>query len=284
MHRNRRRLLLCSAAAALAPVQSVLASSSYPNRPITFICPWPMGGTADLTMRALARILSRELRQPIDFKNIAGASGMMGVRSLATARPDGYTIGMVPITVSRIAQLGMLSFDPLKDLSYLARTYRQSVGIVVRADSPYRTLAELLAAAKDSPGKLIYGSTGFASACHIGMEELLAAAGLKMHHIAYKGGAPAIADLLAGHADAVCDSVSWAAGSAEQGRLRLLACMSDQRLPEFPAVPTLIEAGFNVVVNAPNGIAVPSGLDAEVRLKLRGALNSMPLFNGVRML
>ncbi|MGV3741516.1 MAG: Bug family tripartite tricarboxylate transporter substrate binding protein [Burkholderiaceae bacterium] len=273
MKQNRRRLLLGSASAMLMPVRSALVFSDYPNRPITFICPWPVGGTADLTMRALARVLSQELLQQVDYRNITGASGMTGVRSVVTAKPDGYTIGMVPITVSRMAQLGMVNFDPLHDLTYLARTYRQSVGIVVRADSPYRTLGELMAAAKASPGNLTYGSTSFASACHIGMEEFLVAAGLKMHHVAYKGGAPAMRDLRGGQVDVLCDSISWAADVRDK-KLRLLAAMSEQRLPQFSRVPTLREVGFDVVVNAPNGVAAPAGLDPQVRLKLRGALRN----------
>jgi tripartite-type tricarboxylate transporter receptor subunit TctC len=271
MNHNRRRLLLCSASTVLMPIESALARSNYPNRPITFICPWPDGGTADLTMRVLSALLSQELRQAVDFKNIAGASGMAGVCSVVSAKPDGYTIGMIPITVSRMAQLGMVAFDPLKDLTYLARTYRQSVGIVVRKDSPYRTLAELLAAAKANPGKLTYGSTGYASACHIGMEELLVTSSVKMHHVAYKGGAPAMRELLGGHINALCDSISWAA-DIKQGKLRVLATMSERRLSQFPNVPTLRDSGIDVVVNAPNGVAAPAGLPPQVKLKLHGAL------------
>lgn len=271
MNQNRRRLLLCSASTMLMPIWPALARSEYPSRPITFICPWPNGGTADLTMRVLTAVLSRELRQRVELKNISGASGMVGVRSVVTAEPDGYTIGMIPITVSRMAQLGMVTFDPLKDLTYLARTYRQSVGVMVRTDSPYKTLSALLDGAKARPGNLTYGSTGFASACHIGMEELLVTAGVKMHHVAYKGGAPAMADLLGGHIDALCDSISWVA-DIKEGKFRLLATMSEQRLPQSPNVPTLRDAGFDVVVNAPNGVAAPAGLHPQIELKLRGAL------------
>jgi tripartite-type tricarboxylate transporter receptor subunit TctC len=271
----KRRQLLLGAASGLAgaalPLGSALAQSDYPNRPITFLCPWPAGGTADVTMRALAKVLSDHLGQPVVFENRAGASGMIGARALAVAKPDGYTIGQIPISVTRFAQLGTVTFDPLKDFTYLARTSGQTFGIVVRADSPYKTLAELVAAAKANPGKLTFASAGVAGATHVGMEEFLLAAGAKMNHIPYKGGAPALTDLMGGQVDALADSSSWAP-YVEQGKLRLLATWGEQRPPRFAKAPTLKEAGYNLVVDAPNGIGAPAGLEPQVAEKLRVAL------------
>ena len=272
---KKRRQLLLGAASGLAgaalPLGSALAQSDYPSRPITFLCPWPAGGTADVTMRALAKVLSDHLGQPVVFENRAGASGMIGARALAVAKPDGYTIGQIPISVTRFAQLGTVTFDPLKDFTYLARASGQTFGIVVRADSPYRTLADLVAAAKANPGKLTFASAGVAGATHVGMEEFLLAAGAKMNHIPYKGGAPALTDLMGGQVDALADSSSWAP-YVEQGKLRLLATWGEQRPPRFAKVPTLKEAGYNVVVDAPNGIGAPAGLEPQVAEKLRVAL------------
>lgn len=271
---KRRQLLLGAAsglAGAVLPLGSALAQSDYPNRPITFLCPWPAGGTADVTMRALAKVLSDHLGQPVVFENRAGASGMIGARALAVAKPDGYTIGQIPISVTRFAQLGTVTFDPLKDFTYLARTSGQTFGIVVRADSPYKTLAELVAAAKANPGKLTFASAGVAGATHVGMEEFLLAAGAKMNHIPYKGGAPALTDLMGGQVDALADSSSWAP-YVEQGKLRLLATWGEQRPPRFAKAPTLKEAGYNLVVDAPNGIGAPAGLEPQVAEKLRVAL------------
>lgn len=272
---TKRRQLLLGAASGLAgaalPMASALAQSDYPNRPITFLCPWPAGGTADVTMRALAKVLSDHLGQPVVFENRAGASGMIGARALASAKPDGYTIGQIPISVTRFSQLGTVTFDPLKDFTYLARASGQTFGIVVRADSPYKTLADLVAAAKAKPGKLTFASAGVAGATHVGMEEFLLAAGAQMNHIPYKGGAPALTDLMGGQVDALADSSSWAP-YVEQGKLRLLATWGEQRPPRFAKAPTLKEAGYNVVVDAPNGVGAPAGLEPQVAEKLRAAL------------
>lgn len=222
-------------------------------------------------MRALAKVLSDHLGQPVVFDNRAGASGMIGARALAVAKPDGYTIGQIPISVTRFAQLGTVTFDPLKDFTYLARASGQTFGIVVRADSPYKTLADLVAAAKANPGKLTFASAGVAGATHVGMEEFLMAAGAKMNHIPYKGGAPALTDLMGGQVDALADSSSWAP-YVEQGKLRLLATWGEQRPPRFANAPTLKDAGYNLVVDAPNGIGAPAGLEPQVAEKLRVAL------------
>jgi tripartite-type tricarboxylate transporter receptor subunit TctC len=261
---------LAGAALPLAPAIAQ-GQSNYPNRPITFICPWPAGGTADITMRTLAKLLSQHLGQPVVFDNRAGATGMIGARAIAIAKPDGYTIGQIPLSVTRFAQLGTVSFDPLKDFTYLARASGQTFGIVVRADSPYKTLADLVAAAKASHGKLTYASAGVDGATHVGKEEFLMTAGAKMNHIPYKGGAPALADLMGGQVDALADSSSWAP-YVEQGKLRLLATWGEQRPPRFAKTPTLKDAGYNVVVDAPNGIGAPAGLEPQVAERLRDAL------------
>lgn len=274
---KRRRLLigaasgLAGASAAGLPLASALAQGTYPNRPITFICPWPAGGTADVTMRALTRVLSQQLGQPIVFENRAGASGMIGARAIATAQPDGYTIGQIPISVTRFSQLGTVTFDPLKDFTYLARTSGQTFGIVVKADSPYKTLADLVAAAKKNPERITYATAGVAGATHVGMEEFCMAAGIKLIHVPYKGGAPALADLMGGQVDLLADSSSWAP-HVEQGKMRLLTTWGEQRPARFKNAPTLKDAGFNVVVDAPNGIGAPAGLDPQVMTKLRDAL------------
>lgn len=275
----RRKVTLCAAAVlagAAFPLESALAQSDYPSRPITFICPWSPGGTADITMRTLASVLGHELAQEIEFKNIAGVSGMHDTRMIAVAKPDGYTIGQIPISVTRFGQLDMLSINPLKDISYLARTSGQTFGIVVHADSPFKTLEHLVDAARSRPGRLTYASAGTAGATHVGMEEFLLAAGIRMHHVPYKGGAPALMDLLGGHVDALADSSSWSK-EVKQGKLRLLATWGAQRVKNFPDVPTLKERGFDVVVDAPNGIGAPPGLAPAVAMRLRKALRKAVL-------
>jgi tripartite-type tricarboxylate transporter receptor subunit TctC len=270
----RRRALLGSlgAVALLAAGQRALAAA-YPERPITFICPWPAGGTADLTMRALCAAAARQLGQTIVIENRAGASGMLGLKAMASAKPDGYTIGQIPISVTRFSQLGSVQIDPLKDLSYIARTSGQTFGIAVPVGAPYKTLAEFVAAAKAAPGKLTYASAGIGGATHVGMEEFALAANVQFNHIPFKGGADALQSVLGGHVDALADSSSWAP-HVLSGKLRLLATWGEQRAADFKDVPTLKDAGYNVVVDAPNGIGAPKGLEPAVATRLREAFKA----------
>lgn len=271
MQGNRRQFVLGGiGAAAWLALGSQARAAAYPDKPITFICPWPAGGTADMTMRALCSAAARNLGQTLVVENKAGASGMLGLRALASAKPDGYTVGQIPISVARFSQLGTVPLDPLKDLSYLARTSGQTFGIVVRADAPWKTLKDFVAAAKATPGRITYGSAGIGGATHVGMEEFAHAAGVQFNHIPYKGGAPALQDLLGGQVDAVADSSAWAP-HVKSGKLRLLATWGAKRTQDFPDVATLTEQGFDVVVDAPNGVGAPRGLDPAIEKRLREA-------------
>lgn len=267
---RRRTLGALLATAGAAVAGRARAADAYPSRPITFICPWPPGGTADATMRALVAVAGRLLGQPIVFENKAGAAGMLGTKALLAARPDGYTIGQIPLSVNRFAQLGTIAIDPQKDITFIARAVGQTFGIAVRADSPLQTIADVVARAKDKPDALTYATSGIAGQTHIGMESFASAAGIRLNHVPFKGGAEALQAVLGGHVEMLADSSSWAP-HVEQGRLRLLATWGEQRLPRFPAVPTLKELGLKVVMNAPNGIGAPRGLEPEVVAKLREA-------------
>ncbi|MGO4303327.1 tripartite tricarboxylate transporter substrate binding protein [Cupriavidus sp. RAF12] len=279
---TRRRLLLGSAAATAAAAtgtaglilpRSVRAAAVYPERPITFICPWPVGGTADQSMRALCQVASGILKQSVVVENRAGASGMIGTKALARANPDGYTIGQIPISVTRFSQLGMLQLDPRTELTYLARTSGQTFGIAVPANSRFKTLEDVIAAAKASPGRITYAHAGIGGATHVGMEQFALAANIRFNAIAYKGGAAALQDVLAGQVDLLADSSSWAP-HVEAGKLRLLATWGEQRTPRFKDTPTLRELGYNVVVEAPNGIGAPKGLPPAVEKTLRDAFRA----------
>jgi len=276
MRQQRRQFVLGGLSAVLAgagPRVFAAGGSPYPEHPITFICPWPAGGTADVTMRALCSAAAKSLGQTIVVDNKAGASGMLGLKVLASAKPDGYTIGQVPISVARFSQLGTVQLDPMKDLSFIARTSGQTFGIAVRADAPFRTLKDFVAAAKAAPGKLTYGSAGVGGATHVGMEEFALAAGIQLNHIPYKGGAPALQDLLGGQIEALADSSSWAP-HVKSGKLRLLATWGEKRTQEFPDVPTLKEQGYEVVVDAPNGVGAPKGLEPAIEKRLREAFKA----------
>jgi tripartite-type tricarboxylate transporter receptor subunit TctC len=210
MQTNRRQFVLGSLGAALFAGTGTRAfATGYPERPVTFICPWPAGGTADLTMRALCVAAAKQLGQTIVVENKTGASGMLGLKAMASAKPDGYTIGQIPISVTRFSQLGSVQIDPLKDLTYIARTSGQTFGIAVLAASPHKTLKDLVAHAKANPGKVTYGSAGIGGATHVGMEEFAMAAGVDFNHIPFKGGSDALQALLGGHVDVLADSSSW---------------------------------------------------------------------------
>lgn len=268
---GRRQLVLGAlSATALTATSSRLSAQTWPERSITFICPWPAGGTADQSMRALCSVAARVLGQSIAVENKVGASGMIGAKALASAKPDGYTIGQIPISVTRFSQLGTLAADPRKDFTYIARTSGQTFGIAVPANSPFKTLKDFVAHAKANPGKVTYAHAGVGGATHVGMEEFASVAGIQFNHVPYKGGSEALQGVLGGHVDALADSSSWAP-HVEAGKLRLLATWGELRTARFKDVPTLRELGYDVVVDAPNGIGAPKGLNPAVAAKLRDA-------------
>jgi tripartite-type tricarboxylate transporter receptor subunit TctC len=221
-------------------------------------------------MRALCQAASKSLGQPIAVENKAGASGMIGAKAIASAKPDGYTIGQIPISVTRFSQLGTVALDPLKDFTYIARTSGQTFGIAAPADSRYKTLQNAVAYAKANPGKVTYAHAGVGGATHVGMEEFALATGIQFNPIPFKGGAEALQAVLGGHVDLLADSSSWAP-HVESGKLRLLATWGENRTPRFKDTPTLQELGYNVVVDAPNGIGAPKGLDPAIAKRLRDA-------------
>lgn len=268
---GRRGLLLGSVAGAAGLLLPAWArAQEFPARPINFICPWPAGGTADASMRAICQVASGVLKQPITVENRAGAAGMIGAKAIASAKPDGYTIGQIPISVTRFSQLGTLQADPRKDFTFLARTNGQTFGIAVLPNSKFKTLKDMVAFAKANPGKVTYAHAGVGGATHVGMEEFALAAGIELNAVAYKGGSAALNDTLSGQVDMLADSSSWAP-HVEAGKLRLLATWGEERTPRFKDTPTLKDLGFNVVVDAPNGIGAPAGLPADVEKKLRDA-------------
>lgn len=270
---KRRQVMLGSVAAIATPglMMKSAQAQAFPSRPITFICPWPAGGTSDATMRVLAQMASKDLGQTIVVENRAGAAGMIGAKALASAKPDGYTIGQLALSVTRFSQLGTVQIDPIKDYTFLGMASAQTFGIVVPADSPYKTIQELIAFAKVNPDKLTYATSGVAGQTHIGMEEFALASGIKIRHVPYKGGAPALQGLLGNQVDMLADSSSWSS-LVESGKLRLLVTWGEERLPRFKDVPTLKELGYGVVNDAPNGVAAPAGLAPEIAAKLAKAI------------
>ncbi|HEX6981106.1 MAG TPA: tripartite tricarboxylate transporter substrate binding protein [Alphaproteobacteria bacterium] len=267
----KRRTFLASAAAASAVAGLGLrpagAQAQWPTRPITMICPWGAGGGTDATARIVASLLERELGQPVNVVNRTGGSGVVGHSAIATAAPDGYTIGMITV------ETNMMHWQGLTDLTYasytpLALMNADPPGVQVRADSPYKTVKDLADAIRANPGKFKASGTGQGGIWHLALAGWLQAMGLKPDAVAWvpsNGAAPAMQDLAAGGVDIVTCSVPEAKAMLDAGKARSLAVMAPQRNPAFPDIPTLKEAmGIDWTVAAWRGIAGPKGLPQPI--------------------
>jgi tripartite-type tricarboxylate transporter receptor subunit TctC len=271
MQRSRLTLILGVLCAFGLLTGTFAQAQTFPNRPVTLIVPWPAGGSTDLAMRALAEATQKHLGQPIVVENKPGATGTLGPAQMAaTAKPDGYTIAQIPITVFRIPFITKTTYDPAKDFTYIAGLTAYTFGVVVKSDSQWKTFKDLIDYAKANPGKIKYGSPGAGSSLHIGMEQIAKQTGAKWTHVPFKGGAELNAATLGGHIDTHADSTSWAA-LVNSGDFRLLVTWSPNRTRNWPNVPTLQEQGINLVLNSPYGVAGPKGMDPKVVKVLQDA-------------
>src|SRR3954471_1279269 len=255
---------------ALAAAGFVLAMSvgaraeNFPARPVTLIVPWPAGGSTDVGMRALAGAAEKHLGQSIVVENRPGGSGTLGPGQMAaTAKPDGYTIAQIPITVFRFPFMTKTSFDPATDFTYIIGVSGYTFGVVVRDDASWKTFRDLIADARANPGKINYGTPGAGTSLHITMEQIAKQQGIKWTHVPFKGVAESMNALLGGHIDVVSDSTGWA-GSVDGGQARLLVTWGAGRTRNWPNVPNLKESGIDMVSNSPFGIGGPEGMDPAV--------------------
>lgn len=271
---SRRMLSLAAlsiAAAAITGLPPPTQAQDYPAKPITLIVPWPAGGSSDITMRAMAEAASKVLGQPVVVDNKPGASGTLGPATMAaTAKPDGYTIAQMPISVIRIPLIQKATFDPLKDFSYIAQLTGYTFGITTKADGPFKAWADVVKFAKENPGKVTYGTPGTGTSLHIGVEQIAAKEGIKLTHVPFKGGAETNAAVLGGHTMLQADSTGWKP-LVESGQLRLLNIWTGERSKNWPDAPTLKELGYPYVLDSPFGIAGPKGMDAAIVKKLHDA-------------
>ena len=265
MHVARRKFLHLAAGAAASPAVSRFAwAQNYPARPVALIVPWPAGGTTDVGLRALATATEKHLGQPIVIENRAGAAGTLGPAQMAAnAKPDGYTVAQIPITVFRLPFMSKTSFDPAKDFTYIIGLTGYTFGVVVRNDAPWKTFQELLADAKANPGKINYGTPGAGTSLHITMEQIAKQQGIRWTHVPFRGSAETTTSLLGGHVHAVADSTGWAP-MVNEGKFRLLVTWGASRTRNWPAAPTLKEIGIDMVSNSPYGVAGPKGMDPSV--------------------
>lgn len=268
---HRRHLLGATAGLLATPMiaeaQSGAPSSTWPTRaPVRLVAQFPPGGLVDTITRLVAPPLSAALGQNVLVENRAGAGGVIGTDYVAKQPADGYTFLMThaSVMVYSAATLPRLPFDPVADFTHLALLVEASSVLLVRGDSPIRTLADFLQAARTRPTR--YGSSGIGSAPHMLGAMLAGTANLtQLDHAPYAGSAPAMRDLLGGHIESMIDPITTNVEALNNGTLRALAISTPQRLPAFPNVPTFVEQGFPSLVQTQwVGISAPRGLPAPI--------------------
>lgn len=260
-----RRLFLARSAGAFAAMAApaVLRAQAYPTRPIRYICPWPAGGSTDAVIRSLAESAGRTLGTSIIVDNKPGAGGTLGAIELVNAKPDGYTVSQLPHGVFRIPHMQKVSFDVLKDFTWIACLTGYTFGLVVPASSPIKSIQDYVAYAKANPGKLTYGHTGAGTSPHLAMEEFAQRAGIQLVNVPFKGNADNMQAVLGEHVMSASDATGWGP-HVEAGKLRLLATYGSQRTKRWPQVPTLDELGYKTVSDSPFGVCGPKGMDPAV--------------------
>lgn len=246
MH-SRRDFIHASALAAIGgAVHPFALAQQYPSKPIRAIVPASAGTQIDVAARFMAEAVSRQMDMAIVVENRAGAGGLLGAEFVAKAEPDGYTLlfAGIPLYLSRWLSEAKVGYDPEKDFAPVAMLCSSPLGIAVAADSPYRTLADLVAAMRKAPDQVTYSSGGDGSAAHICAVMLNDMTRTVAKHIPYKGNTPAVTDLAGGRVDFTCQGAGGILPLVKAGKLRALAVTNDQRWDQLPDVPTAVEAGI----------------------------------------
>jgi len=272
---SRRRWLMGAAALSMPALPSwAQLGSTWPQKPIQLIVPWPAGGGTDLSVRVLAEEAGQRLGQAVVVINRPGAAGTLVAPLLKAATPDGYTIGQLPLPVLRHALMNKVAWDPLTDLSPILQVSGTTFGLLVPAQSPWQKVQDLLDWARARPGELMLGSTGMGSTPHLAMEDLLGAQQIQYTHVPFKGTTDQMLALASGNIMAGVNSTGFAPW-VEQGKLRLLAVFSEQRSTRWPQVPTMKELGFaQAVYHSPWGLVAPTGTPPAVLSQLHDAFKA----------
>jgi tripartite-type tricarboxylate transporter receptor subunit TctC len=265
-HKVLRTLLLAGLFIAGAA-----CGQDYPAKPINLLVGYPAGGSTDLSMRALAAEAAKILKQPIVISNVVGAAGTLVLGRVKGEKPDGYTIFNAPTAnFCRIPHLQAVPYDPLKDFSFIMQYGLYQYGLVVRADSPWKTFEEFIDYAKKNPKKINYATSGLGTGQHIAMEYMAQKEKIEWNHVPFPGGLQAVTALLGGHVQALSQTTEWKEHVAA-GTLRLLVVWTDQRLKAFPNVPTLREKGYPFSVHSALSLMGPAGMPKPVVEKLQNA-------------
>jgi tripartite-type tricarboxylate transporter receptor subunit TctC len=261
---------LTQAAAVLLTLSSVaMAADDYPNRPVRMIIPFPPGGSNDVVGRLVAKQLSKQLGQQVFVDNRGGAGGVIGTQAAANAVPDGYTIAIVSIAHAVNPALHKLEYDPIKSFTPISILATGPNVLVVNPELPVKSVKELIALAKQKPGDLSYASAGIGSFQHLGGELFKLMAGVNIVHVPYKGGGPAMQDVIGGHLKIMFSSLVQTTPFIKSGQLRALGTGGAKRSAVLPDVPTIAEAGVPGYL-ADNwwGIVAPAGTPAPIVEKL----------------
>ena len=267
---TRRSLVFASTASVFLPTASMAQTGDYPNRAIEIVVPASAGGGTDVLARAFGDAAKKHLPQAMVVNNKPGASGAIGMGEMINAKPDGYKLCMVIVEITILPHLGLTKYT-WEDFQPIVRLNADPAAITVRADAPWNTIEEFLAASQKSPGGMKMGNSGNGSIWHLAHAALEDKAGVKFTPIPFQGAAPAVVALLGGHIDAVSVSPGEVSAHVAGGKLRILAIMSDQRLKGFEKVPTLKERNIDLSIGAWRGLAAPKGTPAEVLAVLRAA-------------
>lgn len=261
--------------AILLPLTAQAQTDDYPSRPITMVVPFPPGGVADTVGRPIAEALGRLLKQPVVVENRAGAGGGIGMAHVAKARPDGYTVLMALSSITILPEadkvLGRPALYQLDQLKPIARFTADPTVLVVHADSPIQTFAQLLAQLRSKPASLTFGSSGSYGTMHVPMEMLKQSTNTFMVHVPYTGAGPAVIGLLGKQVDALATGPASIVQHIRSGRVRALAHWGEGRLGSLPDVPSLSELGVRINFAQWAGLFVPAGTPEPVVTALREA-------------
>ena len=252
-------------------------ASSYPNRPVRLVVPWPVGGATDVMARIVAEKLSTKLGQPVVVENKPGATGYIGTQQVIQAAPDGYTLLAMAASLHSFSPsvARTMPFDPVAGITPVSVFVTFPSVLAVPTNSPYQSVGDLVSAARSSPGKLTFGSSGTGSAAHLIPELLATSTGVQFLHVPYKGAAPALTDLMGGQITFVIDSIPSPLPQVRNGRLKALAVTGAQRSTALPDVPTIAETmpGFEEIIWL--GIGGPPGLPIAIADKLCAAIREI---------
>jgi tripartite-type tricarboxylate transporter receptor subunit TctC len=267
-------LVFCLFLGLVLPIFSAFPAEVFPSKPVNLWVGWGAGSGTDVSQRAVVNLASKVLKQPVVVSNVTGGGGTLVLGRLKAEKPDGYVLANTSsATLSRIPHLQPVPYDaqdPLKEFIPIMSYSYYLYGLAVKSDSPWKTLEEFVAYAKNNPGKIRYSTSGVGTGHHLAMEYIAMKEKIKWTHVPFATSPQAVAACLGGHVEAVSQTPEWKE-QVDAGNLRLLACWNDKRMPFYPNVPTMKEKGYDFAVQAIIVIYAPAHTPKEVTEKLSKA-------------